>query len=78
MGATVTIRDDLSKRLESLAKNTDRSKSSLAAEAIEEFLTLQEWHIQAIQEGVKAAEEGDIVSHEEALTELRKWGRHAP
>lgn len=78
MGATLTIRDDLSRRLECLAKSTDRSKSSLAAEAIEEFLMLQEWHIQAIQEGLKAADEGDIVSHEEALTEMRKWGRHAP
>lgn len=77
MGATLTIREDLSRRLESLAKSTERSKSSLAAEAIEEFLTLQEWHIQAIKEGLKAAYEGDSVSHEEALGELRKWGRQA-
>lgn len=77
MGATLTIREDLAKRLETLAKTIHKSKSSLATEAIEEFLTVQEWHIQAIKEGIAAADKGDIVSHEEAVAELKKWGRSA-
>lgn len=75
MGATLTIREDLAKRLETLAKTTHKSKSSLATEAIEEFLTVQEWHIQAIKEGLAAAGKGDVVSHEEAVAELKKWGQ---
>jgi predicted transcriptional regulator len=77
MGATLTIREDLAKRLETLAKTIHKSKSSLATEAIEEFLTVQEWHIQAIKEGIAAADMGEIVSHEEAVAELKKWGRSA-
>ncbi|MCL5062841.1 MAG: CopG family ribbon-helix-helix protein [Nitrospiraceae bacterium] len=77
MGATLTIRNDLSKRLEQLAKTTKQSKSSLASQAIEDFLTVQEWHIQAIKEGIEAADKGDIVSHEEAVAELKKWGKRA-
>src|SRR5271169_6256110 len=50
MGAILTIREDLAKRLETLAKTIHKSKSSLATEAIEEFLAVQEWHIQAIKE----------------------------
>lgn len=77
MGATLTIREDLAKRLATLAKTIHKSKSSLATEAIEEFLTVQEWHIQAIKEGIAAADKGDIVSHEEAVAELKKWGKRA-
>lgn len=77
MSVTLTIRDDLSKRLERLAKTTKQSKSSLASQAIEDFLTVQEWQIQAIKEGITAADKGDIVGHEEAIAELKKWGRRA-
>ena len=77
MGATLTIREDLSKRLERLAKTTKQSKVSLASQAIEDFLTVQEWHIQAIKEGIAAADSGDIVSHKEAVTKLKKWGKRA-
>ena len=73
MKATVTIREDLSERLERLSKTTHQSKSSLASQAIEEFLTLHEWHIKAIKEGVAAADKGELVSHEDALAELKQW-----
>lgn len=75
MGATLTISENLSKRLERLAKTTKQSKSSLASQAIEDFLTVQEWHIHAIKEGIEAADRGDVVSHKEAIAELKKWGR---
>jgi len=77
MKVTVTIRKDLSKRLEILAKTTHQSKSSLASQAVEEFLAVQEWHIDAIKEGVAAADKEELVGHEEALTELKRWGRGA-
>jgi predicted transcriptional regulator len=77
MGATLTIKGILAQRLETLAKTTHTSKSSLATQALEEFLTVQEWHIQAIKEGISAADKGDIVSHKEALAELKKWGKSA-
>jgi len=77
MGHTLTVDDDLAKRLAILAKTVHQSKSSLASQAIEEFLTVQEWHVQAINEGIEAADKGDVVSHEEAVAELKKWGRRA-
>ncbi|MBZ0157592.1 MAG: CopG family ribbon-helix-helix protein [Alphaproteobacteria bacterium] len=77
MGTSLTIRNDLARRLEMLAKTVHQSKSSLASQAIEEFLTVQEWHIQAIKEGIEAADKGDVVSHKEALAELKKWGKRA-
>ena len=66
---------DLAKRLESLAQTMHRSKSFLAAQAIEEFVDLQEWHVQAIKEGMAAVERGEVVSHEQALAVLKSWGK---
>ena len=72
---SVRVSQDMAERLEKLAKATEHSKSFLAAQAIEEFITLQEWQVEAIKEGIAAVERGEIVSHEEALAELSKWGR---
>lgn len=72
---SVRLPEELSRRLEKLAKSTDRSKSYLAACAVEEFLSVQEWQVEAIHKGMEAAEKGDVVGHEEALKELKRWGR---
>jgi len=77
MGVTLSIRNDLVRRLEDLARTTHQPKSSLVSQAIEEFLTVQEWHIHAIKEGIAAADAGDMISHEEAKAELKRWGRRA-
>ena len=44
------IPGELAKRLEILAQEMHRSKSFLAAQAIEEFVDLQEWHVNAIKD----------------------------
>ena len=77
MGATLSIRNDLARRLDDLARTTHQPKSSLISQAIEEFLTVQEWHIHAIKEGIAAADAGDMISHEEAKAELKRWGQRA-
>ena len=40
---TVRVDSDIKKRLEKLAKSTGRSRSFLAAEAIGEFVDVNEW-----------------------------------
>ncbi len=74
---SVRVENDLAKRLERLAKATDRSKSYLAAQAIEEYVALQEWQVQAIQEGIAAAKRGEVVNHDKASAELKRWGKRA-
>lgn len=75
---SVRVENDLAKRLERLAKATDRSKSYLAAQAIEEYVALQEWQVQAIQKGVAAAKRGGVVSNDKVIAELKRWGKCAP
>ena len=62
---TVRVGPDVAKRLRKLATATRRSRSYLAAEAIEEYLTVQEWQVQAIQEGNKAIEKDEGVDLED-------------
>lgn len=71
------VTDVLAQRLENLAREMHRSKSYLAAQAIEEFVDLQEWHVKAIKEGIKAVERGEVVSHEQAMSVLKSWGKRA-
>ena len=55
---TVRLKTAVKERLEAMATSTRRSKSFLAAEAIEEFVELNEWQIARTQ---KAIEEAPIV-----------------
>jgi len=71
------VPDNLAKRLEELSKTMHRSKSYLAAQAIEEFVDLQEYHVQAIKEGIAAVERGELVSHDQAVAVLKTWGKRA-
>lgn len=76
MSTTMTIRIEpgLKDRLEQLARITDRSKSYLAAEAIREFIELNEWQLREIKQAVKEADTGDFASEQALKKVLRKWG----
>ncbi|MEW6595261.1 MAG: CopG family ribbon-helix-helix protein [Thermodesulfobacteriota bacterium] len=69
------VPEEVAQRLEALASETHRSKSYLAAQAIEEFVDLQEWQVAAIKEGMAAAEKGKVKSHAQALAILNGWGK---
>lgn len=75
---TISVRVSPSERaqLEQLSKATGRTKSYLAAQAINDYLALQAWQIEAIQEGVEAAEQPNavFVTHDEVSTWLQSWG----
>lgn len=57
---SVRVSPQIARRLKKLADATDRSSSYLAAEAIEEYLNLQEWQIRAIQKGIRQADRGEV------------------
>ena len=79
MSATMTIRlaPDLKDRLERLAEVTRRSKSFLAAEAIRDFVDLNEWQVGEIQKAVAEANREDFASAERVDEVFGKWGVRA-
>lgn len=72
---SVRVPEKVARRLAALAEAIDRSKSYVAAQAIEEYLDLQEWQIKAIRQGIADADRGKLMDHSEALKILGAWGR---
>jgi RHH-type transcriptional regulator, rel operon repressor / antitoxin RelB len=71
---SVRVPTAVAAKLEALASSTDRSKSYLAAQAIEEYITTQEWQIATIKEGIKSADAGEFVDHAKVVDWLNSWG----
>jgi predicted transcriptional regulator len=71
---TVRLPIETAQRLTALAEATKRSKSYLSAEAIEEYLTLHEWQIQAIQQGIREADAGKLIPQETVMEWVESWG----
>ncbi len=70
---TASFRLDQSKiaRLDRLAAAMDRSRSWVVNQAIEQYLDHEEWFAEAVEDGIAAADSGDLVPHEDAVTAAR-------
>jgi predicted transcriptional regulator len=79
MSTTMTIRlePELKHRLDLLAEATHRSKSFLAAEALREFVELNEWQISEIKQALSEADAEDFASDQDVKDTLDKWGANA-
>ncbi len=75
MSTTLTLRldDDVKERLDVLAEATQRSKSFLAAEAIREYVAMNEWQIHETRAALREAKAGDFASDKEVKAFARKW-----
>lgn len=71
---TARLENDALERLSRLAEATRRSRSWLVAEAVYRYLQEEEWQIAAIEEGVKAADDGRFASPDEVKNTFAKWG----
>ena len=65
---TLTIRlpHAVKERLEAVAKRLDRSKSFLAGEAIEEFVS--------VEDAIRSLDAGKGVAHDEVVRWVESWG----
>jgi RHH-type transcriptional regulator, rel operon repressor / antitoxin RelB len=72
---TVRVEPDVKKRLEKLAKNTGRTRSFLAAEALNEYLDANEWQVAGIKRAIVSLDRGDGVSHKEVKEWVKSWDR---
>ena len=74
--STFTVRVDTSikRRLQRLAKSTARSRSFLAAEAIEAYLDVNEWQVAGIKNAAAALDRGAGISHQEVRDWVDSWG----
>lgn len=73
---SVRVPSEIRKQLELLSDATGRTKSFLAAEAIENYLTTQSWQVTAIKSAVKQADrkEAKFIEHAKVSDWLDGWG----
>ena len=72
---TVRVESEVKKRLEKLAKSTGRSRSFLAAEALNEYLDVNEWQVAGVKRAMASLDRGDGVPHQEVKDWVSSWGR---
>jgi predicted transcriptional regulator len=70
---TVRLNSTTKKRLERLAKSTDRSRSFLAAEAINEYLETNEWQVNGIKRAMASLDRGEGVPHSLVKDWVMSW-----
>lgn len=59
---TLRLNSDTKDKLDKLANATQRSKSFLAAEAINRYLEIEAWQIAEIEQAMIEADQGDFAS----------------
>jgi RHH-type rel operon transcriptional repressor/antitoxin RelB len=72
---TVRVETQVKKRLEKLAKSTGRTRSFLAAEALNEYLDLNEWQVAGVKRAIASLDRGAGVSQKEVKDWVNSWGR---
>lgn len=77
--SVLTLRLDakLKSQLDRLSKSMNRSRSFVAAQAIQEFVSVNEWQINEIKKGLAEADAGDFASDEEMQQTIRRLTRRA-
>jgi len=71
---TVHIDAAAKERLERLAESTGRSSSFLAAEAINEYLEINEWQVAGIKRAIGSLDRGEGISHDSVKDWIESWG----
>ncbi len=67
---TVRTEAEIMHRLDKLASRLDRSRNYLVNQAIKEYLEVHAWQIEKIQEGIEAANRGQLIAHEDVMAEM--------
>ena len=77
--AVLTLRLDakLKNQLDRLSKSMNRSRSFVAAQAIQEFVSVNEWQIGEIKKAIVEADQGDFASDKEMQQTIRRLTRRA-
>jgi predicted transcriptional regulator len=70
---SVRLAPDLNERITAVAAALDRPRSWAIEQAVREYVLVQEWRLAAIDEGMRAADEGRTVAHEAVAAWVESW-----
>jgi predicted transcriptional regulator len=67
---TIEIDEETEKKLRVMAKSTTKTESEIVVDAVRDYVNRRENYIRMIEEGIKDAEAGRVVTHEALMEEL--------
>jgi predicted transcriptional regulator len=70
---TIRVPDEVADRLDQIAQKLDRSRSYMAAQAIEDFVSREEWQLTEIEAGIAEADRGEFASHDDVARVVAKY-----
>lgn len=70
---TVKVSDEIASKLEQIAEKLDRSRSHMAAQAIEDYVARKEWQLAEIEDGLTEADRGEFASDEDVAKVIGKY-----
>jgi RHH-type rel operon transcriptional repressor/antitoxin RelB len=73
---SIRIAPEMKKKLDQLSDATGRTKSFLAAEAIENYLETQSWQVKEIKKALKKANDKKtkFIEHHKVVDWVNSWG----
>ena len=71
---SLRIPEEIEQQLNQLADSTGRTKSWIANQAIQDYLTKELWQINEIKTAITQADAGTFASEKEVKDTFTKWG----
>jgi RHH-type rel operon transcriptional repressor/antitoxin RelB len=74
---TITFRtlEEKASALDSIASMQQRDRSFIINEAVDQYLSLQAYHLALIDEGLREADAGQVIPHSEVKKMVASWSR---
>jgi predicted transcriptional regulator len=71
---TITVRTskEIVDSITKLAESMDRSRNWVVESALKSYIDLESWQVEGVREAILQADSGDLVSHEELFSEIKK------
>ncbi len=70
---SIRLEPELNAQVTAIAEALDRPKSWIVEQALKDYVSIQQWQLAAIDEGIAAADAGDLVDHEDVVAWVRSW-----
>lgn len=70
---TVRVSDETVSKLDQIAEKLDRSRSYMAAQAIEDYVAREEWQLAEIEVGLAEADRGEFASDQDVAKIVGKY-----
>ena len=72
---SVRLESTLNDQVTAIAAALDRPKSWVIEQAVRDFVAVQEWQLAAVDAGIRAADDGRLVAHEDVVRWFQSWGK---